>query len=58
MRSKIKATISGLATYFPGYTGISDLGEANTAVYCYSVLLRHLQVSQLPCENYVKHPQR
>lgn len=42
MKSEIKAVLSGLATFLPGYSGLKETGGANSARYCYSVWLRHL----------------
>ncbi len=42
MRLKIKALLSGLATYLPGYQAMRATGGTDSARYCYSVWLRHL----------------
>ncbi len=42
MKLKIKAVLSGLATYIPGYNYMRATGGTGSARYCYSVWLRHL----------------
>ncbi len=42
MNTKLKAILSGIATYFPRHSGIAETGGANRARYCYAVWLRHL----------------
>lgn len=42
MRLKVKALLSGLATYIPGYDYRRPTGGTGSARYCYSVWLRHL----------------
>src|SRR5262249_52208311 len=46
MRLKVKALLSGLATYLPGYERVGMTGGTDTAEYCYSVWLRHLLHAQ------------
>jgi SAM-dependent methyltransferase len=42
MDLKIKAILSGLSTYIPGYDRKGFTGGTDSARYCYSVWLRHL----------------
>ena len=42
MKLKIKAVLSGLATYVPGYHYMRPTGGTGSARYCYAVWLRHL----------------
>jgi SAM-dependent methyltransferase len=42
MKLKLKALLSGLATYIPGYDYARPTGGTGSARYCYSVWLRHL----------------
>lgn len=42
MDLKIKALLSGMATYIPWYGGKRPTGGTDSARYCYSVWLRHL----------------
>src|SRR5262245_35644000 len=42
MRLKVRALLSGLATYLPGYDLAGMRRGTTTAEYCYSVWLRHL----------------
>jgi SAM-dependent methyltransferase len=42
MKLKIKALLSGLSTYIPGYDYMRPTGGTGSARYCYSVWLRHL----------------
>jgi SAM-dependent methyltransferase len=45
MRLKIKALLSGLATYVPGYDYKHGTGGTDSARYCYAVWLRHLALA-------------
>ncbi|MEO8019664.1 MAG: methyltransferase domain-containing protein [Pseudomonadota bacterium] len=42
MKLKLKALLSGLATYIPRYRAMRRTGGTDSARYCYSVWLRHL----------------
>jgi hypothetical protein len=42
MKLAVKAVLSGLATYVPGYDYTGATGGTSSARYCYSVWLRHL----------------
>lgn len=44
MKLRIKAILSGLATYVPGYDFLNATGGTDSARYCYSVWLRHLKL--------------
>ena len=46
MRLKIKALLSGLVTYVPGYVAMKATGGTDSASYCYSVWLRHLMLAR------------
>lgn len=46
MNMQLKAILSGLASYLPGYSGLSETGGASSARYCYSVWFRHYMLSQ------------
>jgi SAM-dependent methyltransferase len=46
MRPKVRALLSGLRTYLPGYDMRGATGGTDTAEYCYSVWLRHLLCAQ------------
>lgn len=45
MKLKIKALLSGLATYVPGYDYMHGTGGTDSARYCYAVWLRHLALA-------------
>jgi SAM-dependent methyltransferase len=42
VKLKLKALLSGAATYIPGYRAMRRTGGTDSARYCYSVWLRHL----------------
>lgn len=42
MKLKVKAVLSGMSTYIPGYRYMRATGGTGSARYCYSVWLRHL----------------
>jgi hypothetical protein len=42
MKLKVKAVVTGLSTYIPGYNYMRPTGGTGSARYCYSVWLRHL----------------
>jgi len=46
VRLKVKALLSGLATYLPGYPAMRATGGTDSARYCYSVWLRHLSLAR------------
>jgi SAM-dependent methyltransferase len=46
MRLRVKALLSGLATYLPGYPAMRATGGTDSARYCYSVWLRHLSLAR------------
>jgi hypothetical protein len=46
MRLRVKALLSGLATYVPGYDYMHGTGGTDSARYCYAVWMRHLVLAQ------------
>lgn len=46
MNMELKAILSGLASFLPGYSGLSETGGASSARYCYSVWFRHYMLTQ------------
>jgi SAM-dependent methyltransferase len=55
MNLKIKALLSGLSTFLPGYDRRGSTGGTDSARYCYSVWLRHL-VLAARCANTARVP--
>jgi hypothetical protein len=46
VRLRVKALLSGLATYVPGYDYMHGTGGTDSARYCYAVWMRHLVLAQ------------
>ena len=46
MKHRVKAVLSGIASYLPEYDHTGVTGGTESARYCYSVWLRHLCLAQ------------
>jgi hypothetical protein len=46
VKLRVKALLSGLATYVPGYDYMHGTGGTDSARYCYAVWMRHLLLAQ------------